>query len=451
MKSSGKIAPLKLYYYLLILVLLFSFSTFALAIEVPECDDEEIESYWENPKRRLLENISIHIKAARHDIRSYINHADLACFINHYFYFNIESEKEREERVQTILDLGENEVYRAAVTDAGDAESLIFKHYYENILCELHLLAYSTADGDCSREAVSILERLIADQKAVMESNKQDAQRALTRLLPEILGKIKASWVRPSLFIPGSEVKLLVFVGSFGKVISVSTERSSGDRFFDDSAELAVKKASPLPFPNEDRYYEFIREFSIGFRPEEPKITTFDLTIRSSPSNARLTVDGTYQRTTPQVVSVEKGSRRIKLTKEGYEDKELSVHVSQDTTRTVRLTKKELLLPQFSGSYFIPSQRFCTDCPSGSYFVLEISPDNISGRWDIYPGKLTYVVKKIISRESSSCSLMVEKKEAVLDAPSSVRIDFKFSGGSMEMTVHESKTQIHRIAGRLQK
>jgi len=44
---------------------------------------------------------------------------------------------------------------------------------------------------------------------------------------------------------------------------------SSGDRLFDESAVIAVQRASPLPFPAEPKYYEFIKEFNFKFAPDD--------------------------------------------------------------------------------------------------------------------------------------------------------------------------------------
>jgi len=48
----------------------------------------------------------------------------------------------------------------------------------------------------------------------------------------------------------------------------VKRTRSSGDARLDESAENAIFKASPLPFPGETRFYEHIKEFNFVFKPE---------------------------------------------------------------------------------------------------------------------------------------------------------------------------------------
>jgi len=52
-------------------------------------------------------------------------------------------------------------------------------------------------------------------------------------------------------------------------VTFVRVAQGSGDPLFDESAVVAVQRASPLPFPTEPKYYEFIREFQFKFSPDD--------------------------------------------------------------------------------------------------------------------------------------------------------------------------------------
>jgi colicin import membrane protein len=62
-------------------------------------------------------------------------------------------------------------------------------------------------------------------------------------------------------------VSFLVKVDRDGNVISVTITKESGDARLDESAENAIFKASPLPFPTEPRYYEYLKEFNFVFKP----------------------------------------------------------------------------------------------------------------------------------------------------------------------------------------
>ena len=80
--------------------------------------------------------------------------------------------------------------------------------------------------------------------------------------------QVRENWNKPPGTMTGLETVISVKVQRTGEVVSVKVVKSSGNDYFDQSAENAVYKASPLPFPDELRYYEFIKEFEFEFLPE---------------------------------------------------------------------------------------------------------------------------------------------------------------------------------------
>ena len=80
--------------------------------------------------------------------------------------------------------------------------------------------------------------------------------------------KVTENWIEPPGLMTGLETVISVKVQRTGEVVSVKVVKSSGNHYFDQSAENAVYKASPLPFPDEPRYYEFIKEFNFKFAPD---------------------------------------------------------------------------------------------------------------------------------------------------------------------------------------
>ena len=89
----------------------------------------------------------------------------------------------------------------------------------------------------------------------------------LTEWAAEVQEKVLKNWIS-SEGASGLEVRLNVKVDPGGEVTSVSVWRSSGDADFDRSAENAIRKSSPLPFPENPKYYEFLKEFIFKFAPE---------------------------------------------------------------------------------------------------------------------------------------------------------------------------------------
>ena len=79
--------------------------------------------------------------------------------------------------------------------------------------------------------------------------------------------QVSKNWSEPGDF-SGLSVAFLVKVDRQGKVLSVKMTRPSGNARLDESAENAIFKASPLPFPGEARFYEYLKEFNFVFKPE---------------------------------------------------------------------------------------------------------------------------------------------------------------------------------------
>ena len=114
-------------------------------------------------------------------------------------------------------------------------------------------------------------ERQLQEQREVEEARQRDqtqAYSAIGALVGRIGAKVRENWNKPLGSMIGLETVISVKVQRTGEVVSVKVVKSSGDDFFDRSAENAVYKASPLPFPDEPRYYEFIKEFNFKFVPD---------------------------------------------------------------------------------------------------------------------------------------------------------------------------------------
>lgn len=114
--------------------------------------------------------------------------------------------------------------------------------------------------------------------KAQLETERRQKLAAQTEVeaanaLQAAAGRIKAAvennWRRPGTSRVGLKAVIQLKVSRTGEVLQVRVIKSSGDPFFDQSAELAVQKASPLPIPTDPKYYDYINEFNIEFNPDE--------------------------------------------------------------------------------------------------------------------------------------------------------------------------------------
>ena len=100
------------------------------------------------------------------------------------------------------------------------------------------------------------------------EQEKQDAYSALGSLVGAIKGKIEGNWSN-RLACSGQEVTISVKVNISGEVTVVKVVGDSGDDACRRSAENAVYKASPLPFPDNPRFFKWLdQEFQIIFKPD---------------------------------------------------------------------------------------------------------------------------------------------------------------------------------------
>jgi len=105
-------------------------------------------------------------------------------------------------------------------------------------------------------------------EKARARTQKK-AESALGALVDRIGAAVEDNWRRPLNSSTGLVAIVRVKVSPSGEVISAKVVQSSGDQYFDQSAETAVKKASPLPFPADPKYYEYINVFNFKFNPDD--------------------------------------------------------------------------------------------------------------------------------------------------------------------------------------
>jgi colicin import membrane protein len=92
--------------------------------------------------------------------------------------------------------------------------------------------------------AASSSSQATAARQGVVETNQ-----AVHAYYEAIWSRIKAEWALPRGILPSKNLEAIVdvTVSRSGSVASLSIERSSGNRYFDQSALRAIRKASPFP------------------------------------------------------------------------------------------------------------------------------------------------------------------------------------------------------------
>jgi len=133
-----------------------------------------------------------------------------------------------------------------------------------------HRLALLTAPQALTQEQKeknAEAEKRIPAAEVQRQKDQKDASAAFSRVAWAIKEQVEKNWSEPGDF-SGLSVAFLVKVDRQGNVLSVKMTRSSGNARLDESAENAIFKASPLPFPGEARFYEYLKEFNFVFKPE---------------------------------------------------------------------------------------------------------------------------------------------------------------------------------------
>jgi TonB family protein len=85
--------------------------------------------------------------------------------------------------------------------------------------------------------------------KTERPSGQSDVTGNMDPYYTEIWAKIRGHWAMPAGILPKRQIETVINARILrnGAVVDVGFERRSGNRYFDESAERAVKKASPLP------------------------------------------------------------------------------------------------------------------------------------------------------------------------------------------------------------
>lgn len=114
------------------------------------------------------------------------------------------------------------------------------------------------------RQAKIAEKKRIAAQKkrAVYEQGEVAKYKGLIR------SQITRNWIFPASYQKGMKCKILVRLIPSGDVVSVRIIQGSGNSAFDNSVEMAVYKASPLPVPKSNTgLFNHFREVEFVFDP----------------------------------------------------------------------------------------------------------------------------------------------------------------------------------------
>ena len=121
---------------------------------------------------------------------------------------------------------------------------------------------------DAAKEEAALKTALAAEEAEQAEAQQASAdQTELARYVTRIQNAVTGAFVYPDMKA-GLKCTLFVRVVAGGEVVEARVTESSGNPVFDRQAENAVRKASPLPVPDEARLFQQMREFKFVFAPE---------------------------------------------------------------------------------------------------------------------------------------------------------------------------------------
>ena len=107
------------------------------------------------------------------------------------------------------------------------------------------------------------------------EFAKEERERVATRIAGVVdkysaimQQKVNRNWIKPTNSSVGLKSTLSVSLLPSGDVKSVTTVKSSGNKYFDTSAENAVYKAAPFTLPTDLTARAKFKVFTFIFKPE---------------------------------------------------------------------------------------------------------------------------------------------------------------------------------------
>ena len=139
--------------------------------------------------------------------------------------------------------------------------------------------AAEKAKAEARKAKEEAAEKAKADLQAEMEAEakseadaeaKAAAQQAeLSQVTEAIKRQVNPNFIRPADVVGRLKCTIKVTLMTNGTVVNVEIVKSSGDVRFDDSAEIAVRKSSPLPVPQDKELFnKKFRPLTFIFNPQ---------------------------------------------------------------------------------------------------------------------------------------------------------------------------------------
>jgi colicin import membrane protein len=122
--------------------------------------------------------------------------------------------------------------------------------------------AQEAEEKRAAQEQADALKKL-AQQQAAAQANEVDKYKQL------IADRIRRFIIEPPGLQGNPQVELDVTVLPGGEVLDVKSRKASGQPSWDAAVERAVRRAQPLPLPQDPTLHGRFRELNLRFRPKE--------------------------------------------------------------------------------------------------------------------------------------------------------------------------------------
>ncbi|PCI20713.1 MAG: protein TolA [Piscirickettsiaceae bacterium] len=106
-------------------------------------------------------------------------------------------------------------------------------------------------------------------EAAHQEEQERMAQKAIASFSDVIRQKVERNWIQPAGDISDLSCVVRVKLIPGGDVADAQVIKSSGNGLFDRSVELATRRASPLPIPDDPALFNQFRNLEFTFKPGE--------------------------------------------------------------------------------------------------------------------------------------------------------------------------------------
>ena len=177
------------------------------------------------------------------------------------------AEKAREEAAKAKAEAAEKAREEAAKAKAEAAEKA--REEAAKAKAEAAEKAREEAAKAKAEAAAKAKAELQAEMEAEAETKATEQQAELALYSKKIKKQVENVWLRPADVEGKLKCTIRVKLTSDGTVMAVEIINSSGDEKFDQSAKVAVTRASPLPVPKDRELFDReFRTFKFEFKPE---------------------------------------------------------------------------------------------------------------------------------------------------------------------------------------